>query len=198
MPRSCANTARLSAAHTPVCETSVAIASSSPRSMAVRLDPLQRAAGRGRHRALGRQYRRQLRQRAGRDHQWAVQGRDHPPALALEDARGGRIGHPRVGLVVQPPSLAGAHRLHPAGRSRGKLLARTSSGLDDNQGCRVGSASGGLNHEYMAQPGGPPAAPAGGWKRETEPNTVRPSRSDSSQQASSKPGAVQTVCDKES
>ncbi len=36
--------------------------------LAVRLDPLQRAAGRGRHRALGGQHRRQLRQRAGRDH----------------------------------------------------------------------------------------------------------------------------------
>ena len=41
--------------------------------------------------------------------------------------------------------------------------------------------------------GGPPAAPAGGWKREDlNPKTVRPRRSDSSQQASSKPGAVQT------
>jgi transposase InsO family protein len=29
-------------------------------------------------------------------------GRDHPPARALEDARGGRAGHARMGLVVQP------------------------------------------------------------------------------------------------
>ena len=29
--------------------------------------------------------------------------------------RGGRTGHTRVGLVVQPSSPAGAHRLHPAG-----------------------------------------------------------------------------------
>ncbi|MEY3251822.1 MAG: hypothetical protein RL227_795 [Pseudomonadota bacterium] len=47
--------------------------------LAVRLDPVQRAAGRSRHRALGGQHRRQLRQRAGRE---------HPPAQALEDARG--------------------------------------------------------------------------------------------------------------
>jgi len=39
---------------------------------------------------------------------------------------------------------------------------------------------------------GPPAAPAGGWTREDlNPKTVRPCRSDSNQQASSKPGAVQ-------
>jgi putative transposase len=57
-----------------------------------------------------------------------------------------------------------------------------------------GSAAGGLNHEYMAQPGGPPAAPAGGWKRgRLKSQTVRPRRSDSSQQASSKPGAVQRL-----
>ncbi len=33
--------------------------------------------------------------------------------------------------------------------------------------CRVGSAAGGLNHGYMAQPQGPPAAPAGGWENES-------------------------------
>lgn len=44
----------------------------SPQRLAVRLYPLQRAAGRGGHRALGGQHRRQLRQRAGRDHQRAV------------------------------------------------------------------------------------------------------------------------------
>ena len=29
-------------------------------------------------------------------------------------------------VVVQPPPVAGTHRLHPAGRSRGKLLPRNS------------------------------------------------------------------------
>ena len=42
--------------------------------LAVRLDPLQRAPGRGGHRALGGLTRRQLRQRAGRDNQRTVQG----------------------------------------------------------------------------------------------------------------------------
>ena len=41
---------------------------------------------------------------------------------------------------------------------------------------------------------GASGGPCGGLEeRKTEPNTVRPTRSDSSQQASSKPGAVQ--CD---
>ena len=39
---------------------------------------------------------------------------------------------------------------------------------------------------------GASGGPCGGLEeRKTEPNTVRPTRSDSSQQASSKPGAVQ-------
>jgi hypothetical protein len=43
-----------------------------------------------------------------------------------------------------------------------------------------------------SNPGGPLAAPAGGWKRESlNPRTVSPCQSDSSQQASSIPGAVQ-------
>ena len=63
-----------------------------------------------------------------------------------------------------------------------------------NQACPVGSAAGGLNHEYMAQPGGlrRPLRGAGRERiqRPEQPMTVRPHRSDSSQQASSKPGAV--------
>ena len=45
------------------------------------------------------------------------------------------------------------------------------------------------------QPGVPPAAPAGGWNNESRAarREVRPCRSDSSQQASSKAGAVHSV-----
>jgi hypothetical protein len=39
-----------------------------------------------------------------------------PPARALEDPRGGRTGQPRMGHVVQTPSSAAAHWLHPDGR----------------------------------------------------------------------------------
>ena len=72
---------------------------SRPR-LAVRLHPLQRAAGRSRHRAVGGQQGRQLRQRAGRDDQRAVQGRGHP-SPSLEDQGGGRAGHARMGVVLR-------------------------------------------------------------------------------------------------
>ncbi len=58
----------------------------------------------------------------------------------------------------------------PAGRSRGKLLASAGSSLHDDQARKVGGAAGGLNHEYMAQPGGLRPAPAGGLQRES-PNS---------------------------
>jgi transposase InsO family protein len=49
---------------------------------------------------------------------------------ALEDARGRRTGNARMGFVVQPPSIARTHWLHPAGRGRGKLLARTTAWIE--------------------------------------------------------------------
>ncbi len=63
------------------------------------------------------------------------------------------FGHAGVGLVVQPPWPARTHRLHPAGRSRGKLLAPASTSLDHQQARPDGGVEGGLNHECMAQPG---------------------------------------------
>ena len=84
---------------------------------AVRLDPLQRATGRGRHRALGRQQGRQLRQRAGRDNQRALQVRDHSPPRTLENFGSRATGNPRMGVVVQPSPATGAHRLHSTRRS---------------------------------------------------------------------------------
>lgn len=48
------------------------------------LDPLHGAAGGGRHRHLGRQSRRLLRQRPGRDLQRALQGGAGPPLRPLE------------------------------------------------------------------------------------------------------------------
>ena len=72
--------------------------------------------------SLGRQRRRQLRQRARRDHQRPLQGRGHPSARAMAELRGRRVRHPRMGRLVQQSPPAGAHRQHPAGRSRGTLL----------------------------------------------------------------------------
>ena len=87
--------------------------------------PLHRAAGRSRYRALSGKPRRQLRQRAGRDVQWDVQGRVDPPARAEEVARGGGDRHAELGVLVQPSSIDGGPGLHPASRSRGKLLPAT-------------------------------------------------------------------------
>ncbi len=84
--------------------------------VAIRQHSLHRTLGRGRHRTLRRQQGRQLRQRLGRDPQWPVQGRGHPPQ-GLEDLRGRRTGHPRMGRLVQPSTPARAHRIHPARRS---------------------------------------------------------------------------------
>ena len=53
--------------------------------------------GRGRPCAVGRQRRRQLRQRARRDDQRALQGRGDPSARAVALAGGGRVRHARMG-----------------------------------------------------------------------------------------------------
>jgi putative transposase len=47
-------------------------------------------------------------------------------------------------------------------------------------------AAGGLNHEYMAQPGAPPAAPAGGWNNES-PNSQEKSNNTGLTQANRPP-----------
>ena len=41
----------------------------------------------------------------------------------------------------------------PPAEAEANYWRATSSGLDHNQACPVGGAAGGLNHEYMAQPG---------------------------------------------
>ena len=64
---------------------------------------------------------RQLRQRAGRDRDRALQDRGDPPPRALARPRGGRVRHPRVGPLVQPPSAPRADRTRPARRGRGRL-----------------------------------------------------------------------------
>jgi hypothetical protein len=94
----------------------------SDRGSAIRQHPLHRAPGRGRHRALGRQRRRQLRQRSRRDDQRPLQGRGDPSARTVAELRGRRVRDADLGRLVQQSPAAGAHRQHPAGRSRGTLL----------------------------------------------------------------------------
>ena len=70
-----------------------------------------------------------------------AQRRADPPPGAVEDARGRRVGDAGVGLVVQSPSTARTNRLHPAGRSRGKLLAPTRPGHRFDRPARSRSAA---------------------------------------------------------
>ena len=81
----------------------------------VRLDQVHGATGRGRPRAVRRQRRRQLRQRARRDDQRALQGRGDPSARAVAIARGRRVRHARMGRLVQQPPASRADRPCAAG-----------------------------------------------------------------------------------
>ncbi len=62
------------------------------------------------------------RKRPRRNDQWPLQGRSHPSTRTVAQLRGRRVRNPRVGGLVQQSPASGAHRLHPAGRSRGTLL----------------------------------------------------------------------------
>ena len=77
---------------------------------------------RGRRRALGRQRRRQLRQCSRRNDQRSLQGRGDPSTRTMALVRGRRVRDAGMGGLVQQSPAAGAHRQHPAGRSRGALL----------------------------------------------------------------------------
>ncbi len=87
-----------------------------PTGRPVRQHPLHRATGGSWHRAFGGQQGRQLRQRPGRDHQRPVQGRTDSPPGSMENQGSGRVRYARMGIVVQPPSPARTHRVHPASR----------------------------------------------------------------------------------
>ncbi len=56
------------------------------------------------------------------NHQRLIQSRGDPSQAVLENARGGRMGYPQLGRLVQQPQASGADRQHPACRSRGQLL----------------------------------------------------------------------------
>ena len=60
-----------------------------------------------------------------RNHQRSLQGRGHPPTRTMASMRGRRVRHARMGGLVQQSTASGAHRQHPAGRSRGTLLRHT-------------------------------------------------------------------------
>jgi hypothetical protein len=85
----------------------------------------------------------------------------------------------------------------PPAEAEANYWRQQAAGLIHNQARHRGSAAGGLNHEYMAQPGGL-RRPLRGAGRERiqepkQPLDCQTNRSDSSQQASSKPGAVHSA-----
>lgn len=71
---------------------------------------------------IERKSRRLLRQRADRDDHRALQDRARLPPRAVVQARGPQARNARVGLVVQQPPPAQAHRPRPPSRVRGSVL----------------------------------------------------------------------------
>ena len=63
-----------------------------------------------------------LRQCPRRNDQRSLQGRGHPSTRTMALVRGRRVRDAGMGGLVQQSPAAGAHRQHPAGRSRGTLL----------------------------------------------------------------------------
>ena len=86
-----------------------------PRRSILRHD-LHPAPGQGQSRPFGWQRRRQLRQRLGRDHQRALQGRSHLAATLMAKRFGRRNGNVALGRLVQQPPPLWPHRIHPARR----------------------------------------------------------------------------------
>jgi hypothetical protein len=93
--------------------------------VAIAVHPPHRTTGRGLDRTLGRQHRRQLRQRLGRDGDRAIEDRRHPPPRPMAPPRSHRDRYARMGRLVQPPPPPQAHRQYQACRGRGPRLRRT-------------------------------------------------------------------------
>ena len=77
----------------------------------VSFDTLYRAACRGGNRTVCGECGGLLRQRAGRVGDRSVQDRDHSPTGTVALLRGCGVRHPRMGRLVQQPSLARADRI---------------------------------------------------------------------------------------
>ena len=91
------------------------------RRIAVHVHSLRRTARGDRRDPVDRHGRRQLWQRAGRDRQRLLQGRADPrpcPHRPVEDRRGGRARHARLGALAQHPAPARLPRRPAASRVR--------------------------------------------------------------------------------
>jgi transposase InsO family protein len=85
---------------------------------AIPVDSVHGAIGPGGHRALGRQHRGLVRQRAGGERDRIVQDGGDLSSRTVEGARGRRVRDARVGRVVQRQPPARTARLRSAGRVR--------------------------------------------------------------------------------
>ena len=115
--------------------------------IAIPVHSRHRALDRGGDRAIRRQRRQQASHRPGRNDQWPVQGRGHPPARSMAQLRCRGTRHIRTGRLVQQSPPVGAHGQHPAPRSRGRLPC----------------GSGKIRHGRVTKINQPPANPARVW-----------------------------------
>ena len=100
-----------------------------------RWNQIHRAPGRGRRRAIGRQYRRLLRHRSRRNDQWPLQGRGHPPTRTFAIIRVPSCSRRTLALTTSSKAervcliLTGGHlrrqRCHRSGSRRTIRTRRT-------------------------------------------------------------------------
>ena len=97
------------------------------RRRAISVHSLHEPAHRSRHRTIGRLGWRFVRQRPRRIRHWSVQDRTHPQTRSVEGPRPGRVRHPRIRGLVQPPAASRTHRRHPTSRKGGQLPSTTGT-----------------------------------------------------------------------
>ena len=76
---------------------------------------------------VGRLSRRLLRQRPRRICHRPLQDRTHPPEGTMARPGPGRVRHPRVRRLVQPPKTPRTNRTHPTSRKGGQLPSSTKA-----------------------------------------------------------------------
>ena len=89
--------------------------------------PLHQPAGGSRHLTVGRIGGRFLRQRPRRIRHRPLQDRTHPTEGTVEGPGSGRVRHPRVRRLVQPPPTPRTNRTHPTSRKGGQLPSSTKA-----------------------------------------------------------------------
>ena len=126
--------------------------------------------------SVGRIRRRLLRQRPGRIGNRSVQDRTHQNEGTMAGPRPGRVRHPRVRRLVQPPAAPRTQRRYTTSRKGGQLLSRTLP--SPGSWCHV--------KHSPANPGRFSHPPVHPHPQQQTPSTTRP------QPAPPAPGTTQT------